>query len=153
MEPLPDVSDLSVTDLSVWYQGQTKLYHPSRNPWIITSDNKAKIWVNVDMPISELPLYVRADFGDGEQLTWGTVANMRNTIFSNPQWAWKTDQEGWGEEAALETADMVCWAHWTNKLDPAQAVGMSLLNSVDGQKFDVTTEMIEWLTKRVCDAT
>ena len=123
VEPLPDVSDLSIADLSVWYQGQTKLYHPSRNPWIITSDNKAQIRVNVDMPISELPLYVRADFGDGEQLTWGTVANMRNTIFSNPQWAWKTDQEGWGEEAALQTADMVCWAHWTNKLDPGTSSG------------------------------
>ena len=152
VQPVSNVSGLSPTDVTVWHEGQTDVYYPSSDPWSLPGEGTAQISVDVRMPTLPLPLYVKAVFANGTELTWGTVAPMRDVLFSNPQWVWKTSEHGWGELSALETADLVCWAHWTNKTDPLTAVSTSFLNYVDGQVFDVTEEMVGWLTQRLCDA-
>ena len=152
IEPAFDVSGMSSTNVQVWHEGDGALRHPMSDPWAIWEETGGQMDVVAIMPTRDVPLNTKIVFPDGGSLVWRTVRPMRDTLFSNPDWVWETPNRAGGELAALETADLVCWAHWTGRISPGKALEWASPHRLrPGLLFDVTEEMIGWLTAKVCD--
>ena len=152
LNPYPDTSDLSGAAIRIHHEGQTEVYFPTGNPWDRIVESNGYINVHVYMPTMQVPLYVRLFLPDGTTLNWKTIAPLRDTLFSNPDWVWESPESAWPEQQAITIVDTICWAHWTAKRDPHELYPVPVYFSETEEEWvTITREMINWAIKTVCE--
>ncbi|MDE0232058.1 MAG: hypothetical protein OXI56_00035 [bacterium] len=61
---------------------------------------------------------------------------------------WEATEPAWAETAAVETAERIYWAHWTQKADPYEQFPFPVW--LDGELITITPEMVDWVLNEVC---
>ena len=136
------------TDLSAWYEPGGEVWHPVRDAWERYVKNRGETQFSLRMPVLEQPMYIQWDTPGGTVLVWKTVATLRETLFSNPDWVWEAEVPEWAEYEAILAADRICWAHWTGA-DPYELFPMPV-DAGDGTTVEITDGMIAWVVEEVC---
>ena len=150
ISPYSQPEDVSNADIRVRHEGRSEVYYPTRDVWGEMESNQGSGWLSVPMPTRESPLYVGVSLPDGTELVWKTIAPLRSILFSNADWRWDEINDERAEQAAINAADTICWAHWTKKADPRQLF-QAPVPVIGDQTVLVTGEMINWAISNVCD--
>ena len=149
LRPYPAPEQMSNVDIKVWHEHQDAVYFPTRDPWANIAINGGYTQATVKMPLLVAPLYVNIDLPDGTTLLWKTVAPLQDMLLSHPDWA-PLFGERWAEAEVVRTVDTICWAHWTGKRNPVDVAPDRLYINEDDY-VEITTQMVEWAVRNVCD--
>ena len=140
---------MTVADLRFWYEGNAdEVWYPKVDPWSYWA-GQGSVGFVVDMPSRPDYLYMQWQQPDGTTLLWKTVGMVSDRLFDNPEWVWESNTPASAEAAAVETADRICWAYWTETADPYGLFPFPVL-MVNGGSVTITTEMVDWVLSEVC---
>ncbi|MDE0232060.1 MAG: hypothetical protein OXI56_00050 [bacterium] len=139
---------MTAADLRFWYEDSPDdVWYSTGDPWRSWA-RRGNAHFSVDMPVRPEYLYMQWQRPDGTTMLWKTVAMVSDRLFDHPEWVWEATEPVWAETAAVETADRICWAHWTQKADPHEQFPFPVW--LDNELITITTEMVDWALNEVC---